>query len=89
MGSQGSSVYLQVDSEDSDQTARMCRLISVFDGRTCNIVGNTLTRLVIENLECHNMHDKTGEEIDTQTTTKYVKRFLPLTLFGLRPFYAS
>ena len=28
------SVLLQADSEDSDQTGRMCRLIRVFAGRT-------------------------------------------------------
>ena len=36
---------LQADSEDSDQTARMRRLIWVFDGHTCNLVGNAVPRL--------------------------------------------
>ena len=36
---------LHADSEDSDQTARMRRLIRVFAGRTCNIVGNAVPRL--------------------------------------------
>ena len=30
---------LHADSEDSDQTWRMPRLICVFDGRTCHFVG--------------------------------------------------
>ena len=39
MGSQGLK-HLQVDSEDSDQTAPMHRLISAFAGLTCNLVRN-------------------------------------------------
>ena len=31
--------FLQADSEDSDQTGRMPRLIWVFAGRTCHFVG--------------------------------------------------
>ena len=34
------------DSEDSDQTGRMSRLISVFAGRTCHCVG-FVTRWII------------------------------------------
>ena len=32
-------MFLHGDSKDSDQTGRMPRLIGVFDGRTCHIVG--------------------------------------------------
>ena len=31
---------------DSDQTARMCRLVSAFAGRTYNIVGNLMLPLI-------------------------------------------
>ena len=34
-------------SEDSDQTARMCRLISVFDGRTSLNVGFVVRWLIL------------------------------------------
>ena len=37
--------FLHADSEDSDQTGRMPRLIWVFDGRTCHIVGFVMRRL--------------------------------------------
>ena len=37
--------FLQVDSEDSDQTGRMSRLIWVFAGRTCHFVGFVMRRL--------------------------------------------
>ena len=36
---------LHADKEDSDQTARMRRLIWVFIGRTCNKIHNTKTSL--------------------------------------------
>ena len=37
--------FLNVDSEDSDQTGRMPRLIGVFAGRTCHFVGFVTRRL--------------------------------------------
>ena len=37
--------FLHVDSEDSDQTGRMPRLIWVFAGRTCHFVGFVVRRL--------------------------------------------
>ena len=37
--------FLHVDSEDSDQTGRMPRLIWVFAGRTCHFVGFVTRRL--------------------------------------------
>ena len=37
--------FLHVDSEDSDQTGRMPRLIWVFGGRTCHFVGFVTRRL--------------------------------------------
>ena len=37
--------FLQADSEDSDQTGRMPRLIWVFAGRTCHFVGFVTMRL--------------------------------------------
>ena len=39
---------LKADNEDSDQTARMRRLIGVFAGHTCNVIGNAVFRLVCE-----------------------------------------
>ena len=36
---------LQVKSKDSDQTVRMRSLIRIFAGRTCNFVGNAVSRL--------------------------------------------
>ena len=30
------------DSEDSDQPVRICKLISVFVGRACRLVGNAM-----------------------------------------------
>ena len=38
--------FLHVDSEDSDQTGRMPRLIWVFAGRTCHFVGYVMLRLI-------------------------------------------
>ena len=40
-------ILLHADSEDSDQTGRMPRLILVFAGRTCHFVGFALLRLKI------------------------------------------
>ena len=37
--------FLHADSEDSDQTGRMPRLIWVFAGRTCHFVGSVMRRL--------------------------------------------
>ena len=37
--------FLHVDSEDSDQTVRMPRLIWVFAGRSCQFVGFVMRRL--------------------------------------------
>ena len=37
--------FLDADSEDSDQTGRMPRLIWVFAGRTCHFVGFVMRRL--------------------------------------------
>ena len=37
--------FLHADSEDSDQTGRMPRLIWVFAGRTCHFVGFVMMRL--------------------------------------------
>ena len=39
--------FLHADSEDSDQTGRMPRLIWVFAGRTCHFVGFVMRRLII------------------------------------------
>ena len=38
--------FLHADSEDSDQTGRMPRLIRVFAGRTCHFVGFVMRWLV-------------------------------------------
>ena len=38
--------FLHEDSEDSDQTGRMPRLIWVFAGRTCHFVGFVMRRLI-------------------------------------------
>ena len=38
--------FLHVDSEDSDQTGRMPRLIGVFAGRTCHFVGFVMRWLI-------------------------------------------
>ena len=40
--------FLHADSEDSDQTGRMPRLIWVFAGRTCHFVGFAMRRLFLE-----------------------------------------
>ena len=37
--------FLHADSEDSDQTGRMPKLIWVFAGRTCHFVGFVIRRL--------------------------------------------
>ena len=39
--------FLHADSEDSDQTGRMSRLIWVFAGRTCHFVGFVMLRLIL------------------------------------------
>ena len=36
--------FFHADSEDSDQTGRMARLIWVFTGRTCHFVGFVMSR---------------------------------------------
>ena len=38
--------FLHVDSEDSDQTGQMPRLISAFAKRTCHFVGFVMRRLI-------------------------------------------
>ena len=38
-------------SEDSDQTAWMGRMICVFGGHTCYLVGNVMNRLIYFNSE--------------------------------------
>ena len=38
--------FLHADSEDSDQTGRMPRLIWVFAGRTCHFVGFVMRQLI-------------------------------------------
>ena len=47
--------FLHADSEDSDQTGRMPRLIWVFAGRICHFVGFVMRRLIcclsVENLQ--------------------------------------
>ena len=39
--------FIYADSEDSDQTGRMPRLIWVFAGRTCHFVGVVTMRLIL------------------------------------------
>ena len=41
-------MFLHGDSEDSDQTEQMPRLIGVFAGQTCHIVGFVVTRLTLQ-----------------------------------------
>ena len=41
-------MFLHGDSEHSDQTGRMPRLIGVFAGRICHIVGFVVTRLTLQ-----------------------------------------
>ena len=41
-------MFLHGDSEDSDQTERMPRLIEIFAGRTCHIVGFVVMRLTLQ-----------------------------------------
>ena len=41
--------FLHADSDDSDQTGRMPRLIWVFAGRTCHFVGFVMMRLKFRN----------------------------------------
>ena len=40
--------FLHADSEDSDQTGRMPRLIWVFAGRTCHFVGFVMRWLILQ-----------------------------------------
>ena len=44
----GDPSFLHADSEDSDQTGRMPRLIWVFAGRTCHFVGFVMSRFKTE-----------------------------------------
>ena len=39
-------MFLHADSEDSDQTGRVSRLIGVFAGRTYHFVGFVVLRLI-------------------------------------------
>ena len=43
------SYNIQATSKDSDQTARMYRLVLAFAGRTYHIVGNLMSRLYYMN----------------------------------------
>ena len=45
--------FLHADSEDSDQTGRMPRLIWVFAGRTCHFVGFVMRRLIFVASKLH------------------------------------
>ena len=47
-------MFLHADSEDSDQTGQMPRLIWVFAGRTCHFVGFVMRRLKIWKSLCEN-----------------------------------
>ena len=49
--------FLHADSEDSDQTGQMPRLIWVFDGRTCNFVGFVMLQLCLQ--LSNTQHEKT------------------------------
>ena len=44
--------FLHADNEDSDQTARMRRLIWVFFGRTCQKVRFLTLRLIYQYMHC-------------------------------------
>ena len=45
-------MFLQADSEDSDQTGRMLRLIRVFAGCTCLFVGFVVRQLIVSSVYC-------------------------------------
>ena len=47
--------FLHADSEDSDQTGRMPRLVRVFTGRTCHFVGFVMRRLISFNKKKENV----------------------------------
>ena len=62
-------MFLHGDSEDSDQTGRMPRLIRVFAGRTYHFVGFVMRRLkyTLNLLNCDlsskfNHHKKSGSQ---------------------------
>ena len=54
--------FILADSEDSDQTGRMPRLIWVFAGRTCHFVGFVMRRLNVYGMifQCH-LYKETGQ----------------------------
>ena len=52
----GSLATHRVSCEDSDQTARMRRLIWFFAGRTCNLEGNAVPRLICNIVEGCNLY---------------------------------
>ena len=41
------SLNIQATSKGSDQSARICRLVWAFAGRTYHIIGNLMSRLIL------------------------------------------
>ena len=68
--------FLHADSEDSDQTGRMPRLIWVFAGRTCHFVGFVMRRLKCM-FECSPAYDK---DIKTGQNKLSPTRIFPIDL---------
>ena len=67
---------LNADSEDSDQTGRMSRLIWVFDGRTCHFVGFVMRQLILvyDKMRSAERACETGINVRKFTLRKCLKR---------------
>ena len=62
--------------EDSDQTVRMHRIMCVFAGRTCILIGNAVLRFIFS---------LTSHEFSSTRITAQKRRVGPQTLWQLRP----
>ena len=72
--------FLHADSEDSDQTGRMPRMIWVFAGRTCHFVGFVMRRLKVAFYHCFSIDNDVNISSPCSKTvhTKFTKTSLIL-----------
>ena len=70
VSSQGSN-RLQADSEDSQQPAEMRRLMCVFTGRTCNLVGDAVPRLMC--FTASNIVFVPNNEVETASFSQFIR----------------
>ena len=78
--------FLHADSEDSDQTGPMPRLIWVFAGRTCHFVGFDMRRLMYDTRNCM----PAWETVSKVTNWFHLKMYFQIWIqFDTRKAYVS